>query len=135
MPSRLKNFKNWAIYLLIALLSLQIGARMNVCLMPDGDVHPKQDHAPCDLSDSQSTAVSSLLDGHHLDGQDHLDITIEEGALARHQKSAVHYPTPVAISVTSAVTLPQPEVPSLRHPKFDISPQLLPLRSIDILRI
>lgn len=102
--------------------------------MPDGDVHVKEHHSPCNPAESQAVTDCLTSDTCHLDSQAHLDIAIEEGASARQQKNLIHTP-PAITPLGEPITLAHTEAPRSPISQADISPQLLPLRSVVILRI
>jgi len=101
--------------------------------MPDGDVHVKHHPSSCDPVESQPAMDSLTTDDHHLDRQAHLDIAIEEGASASQQ--SLKHPPPAITPLGEPLTLAQTGAPLAANSRPDISPQLLPLRSIVILRI
>lgn len=78
--------------------------------------------------------MNSLVTGdHHLDRQGCLDIALEEGAAASQQ--SLKHPPPAITPLGEPLTLAQTGAPLAVNSRPDISPQLLPLRSIVILRI
>lgn len=78
--------------------------------------------------------MNSLVAGdHHLDRQGCLDIALEEGASASQQ--SLKHPPPAITPMGEPLSLAHTGAPLAANSRPDISPQLLPLRSIVILRI
>lgn len=98
MPHRHSPYRRWLVILLLALLAPIMPGKMNLCLLPDGEIHLEAEcSTPCSQAASQTSAEAGQIDSLYRlhDGQGTCrDFTVGESA-ARHQiHSATQAPSP-----------------------------------------
>lgn len=84
MPHRHSPYRRWLVILLIALLSPIMPGKMNLCLLPDGEMHLEAEcSTPCSQAAAQATAEAGHTDGISRSNEGRggcLDFTVGESA-------------------------------------------------------
>ncbi len=64
MPNRHNPYRRWLVVLLLALLAPVMPGKMNLCLLPGGEMHLEADcSTPCSQAAAQATAEAGHTDG------------------------------------------------------------------------
>lgn len=94
MPHRYSPYRRWLVILLLALLAPVMPGRMNICLLPDGEMHLE---AECSTPCSQATTLEEKADGLSQADDDRggcLDFKVGENAARRQIHNGSQAPTP-----------------------------------------
>jgi len=124
----------WLVVLILLSLSLGLGGRMKICLMPDGAAHLEEQHASCHLGDASGQPRSHDAEGDLVGrGSSCLDLPLEEGASHHQQRGLPQLPPPSLAPLALSLTLALTDTPLPPDPKPCIAPPLLALSTVVLL--
>lgn len=136
MLNTFRQLRHCFIFLVIVALSLGIGGRESLCIMPDGGVHLEQNHSTCvpaAMNCEERTEPQALLSGNFESRAQCLDIALGDDASSHHYRCLAPVPAvgaipqgpPLLLASTAQTT---PSIIPAAPPQ-----QLLSLRSIVLL--
>lgn len=122
--------------LTLAVLSFGARGKVNLCLMPDGDMHLEHSHLACGLTgEGSDTTDESALSGEQVENQGQcVDLSLGGVALDHHPRNVVQLPLPVMVPLGPPIILALIEPkPCRTTPAVTPPPQLASLQSVVLL--
>ena len=136
MRHNLRHFKLSIIILALAALSWGGGGKVNLCLMPGGEVHMEQSHSPCGLAGNRlATAEALTLNNNRVEDQGHhcLDVPLGGEASNPHQINFVQLPVPAMVPLGPPIVLALIDKKPFSFAPALTPPQLASLQSVVLL--
>ncbi len=134
MLHNLRHFRRCLIIVTIAALAFGGREGVNLCFMPDGEVHLERSHSPCCLAGERpATADESALHDERVEGQGCIDISLGGDAAKPHHATPVLLQAPLMSPLVPPIISRTGQTPSPPYLPDVTPPHLISLQSIVLL--
>ncbi|OGQ94954.1 MAG: hypothetical protein A2521_13925 [Deltaproteobacteria bacterium RIFOXYD12_FULL_57_12] len=136
MPHKFRFFRHCIITLVLAALSLGVGGKANLCLMPGGNVHMERNYSSCGFSGecSATTGVFVLNTDRGEDQGQCLDITFGGYQSDHRARNINQLPSPAMVPLGPPIIFTLIDQKLLPNTRAVVTPpQLVSLQSVILL--